>query len=43
MIKVDGNNAINLYEKYGFKMDAHILVNNKVGNLTTETMEEKKQ
>lgn len=23
---VDGNSAINLYEKYGFKMNAHILV-----------------
>lgn len=23
---VDGNEAIHLYEKYGFKMNAHILV-----------------
>ena len=26
---VDGNEAIHLYEKYGFKMNAHILVNNR--------------
>lgn len=26
---VDGNEAIYLYEKYGFKMNAHILVNNR--------------
>ena len=26
---VDGNEAIHLYEKYGFKINAHILVNNK--------------
>lgn len=25
---IDGNPAIHLYEKYGFKMNAHILVNN---------------
>ncbi len=23
---VDGNNAIHLYEKYGFRMNAHLLV-----------------
>lgn len=26
---VDGNEAIRLYEKYGFRMNAHILVNNQ--------------
>lgn len=26
---VDGNRAIHLYEKYGFKVNAHILVNNR--------------
>ena len=26
---VDGNEAIHLYEKYGFKINAHILVNNR--------------
>lgn len=26
---VDGNEAIYLYEKYGFKMNAYILVNNR--------------
>lgn len=26
---IDGNEAIHLYEKYGFKMNAHILVNKR--------------